>query len=355
MASIATTEPLRTQLKVEKLRQARLVYPLELRHSQKNVNMIAFNATETLMAACTADCLVNVYNAITFKLVNQFRTDVALKYICFSRSDLIVAGSVYTYFFVLDPLQNQAEGVELSGLGPRELNISAIDISLFDKYLGVLYDDKFEGRSSFVLYNFPLLQPAITLQALEATLIGETQNFGALRFKFFLSEDTIFCAQSRRVWRGQISAGVVQQEVSLDLPDERTVRSMTFSPRFDFLILSCMDGVVVVDPLALRVLRTFDSQYPVACAQLSALAYASQPKFHLIFGGGIEAIHQATTSKAGNQVSIFDLATEERVGEFKDFYACINWVLVFKDGSGFITAGEEGACRIYRFDASYYQ
>lgn len=356
MAAVGAGESLRTQLKVEKLRQVRLIYPLELRHSQKNVNMIAFNATETLMAACTADFLVNVYNALTFRLVNQFRLDVALKYVCFSRSDLIVAGSVHSYFYLLDPFQagGGAEPEGAPGLAPRETNISAIEVSPADKHLAVLYEDRLLGSAQFVLYDFAALGPATTAAGLRAALAGETAELQALKFKFFADDDCVVCAQPRSVWRGRISAGALEEEARLALPDDRAVRAITFSPRFDFLLLSCMDGVLVVDPLALSVLRSFDTQYPIACAQLSALAYAPQPKFHLFFGGGIEAIHQATSSKAGNEVLVHDLATEERVGEFRDFYACINWVLLFKDGSGFITAGEEGACRVYRFDASYY-
>lgn len=363
MTAISSTEPLRIQLKVDSLRQAQLIYPLELRHSQKNVNMIAFNATETLMAACTADCLVNVYNALNFKLINQFRVGVALKYLCFSRSDLIVAGSVHTFFYVLDPFEPQEVVTEdpdgdasarRLGLEPREATISAVEVSPMDKHLAVLYDDRSAGQAVFALYNFAALSPTTTTAKLPAALLGDTTGLRATKFKFFLSEDCVVCAQSGKIWRGNIAEGKLSEEASLALPDGRVVRSMTFSPRFDFLLLSCMDGVLVIDPLALSVLRSFDTQYPVCCAQLSALAYAPNPRFHLVYGGGIEAIHQASSSKAGNQVLIQDLATEERIGELKDFYACINWVLLFKDGSGFITAGEEGACRVYRFDASYY-
>lgn len=77
-------------------------------------------------------------------------------------------------------------------------------------------------------------------------------------------------------------------------------------------------------------------------------------KFHLIFGGGIEAVHQAQKQEGGNQVFLYDAATEETIGTIKGAYGNINWILMFKDGSGFVTAGEEGIVRVYRFDESYY-
>jgi len=43
----------------------------------------------------------------------------------------------------------------------------------------------------------------------------------------------------------------------------------------------------------------------------------------------------------------------KNVAELRGHYGPINWIEWFKDGRGFVSAGEEGIVRVYRFDESY--
>ena len=83
--------------------------------------------------------------------------------------------------------------------------------------------------------------------------------------------------------------------------------------------------------------------------------YEPNPKYHLIFAGGIPAREQAIRAEGGNEINIYNVAREEKLCELGGSYGNVNWITLFKDGSGFVTAGEEAIARIYRFDQAYFK
>ena len=91
------------------------------------------------------------------------------------------------------------------------------------------------------------------------------------------------------------------------------------------------------------------------CAQISPLLYSINPKYHVIFAGGIAARDQALAAEGGNEIFVYNFAIGSKITELSGCFGNINWLSVFKDGSGFLTAGEEAIVRIYRFDKSYYE
>lgn len=42
------------------------------------------------------------------------------------------------------------------------------------------------------------------------------------------------------------------------------------------------------------------------------------------------------------------------LAELRGHYGPVNWIEWFRDGRGFVSAGEEGIVRVYRFDNLYF-
>ena len=99
-------------------------------------------------------------------------------------------------------------------------------------------------------------------------------------------------------------------------------------------------------------IRHFKSEFPMkACAFSPSMYHPVEKlkKFHLIMGGGIIARDTAKVSQGGYEIHIMDLKCQEEIGKVEGHFGPINWITYHKDGNGFITAGEEGIVRIYRF------
>lgn len=46
---------------------------------------------------------------------------------------------------------------------------------------------------------------------------------------------------------------------------------------------------------------------------------------------------------------------EEEIGTISGHFGPVNSIAFFKDGRGFVSGGEEGITRIFRFDKSYFE
>lgn len=66
-------------------------------------------------------------------------------------------------------------------------------------------------------------------------------------------------------------------------------------------------------------------------------------------GGGIIAREAARTKYGGYYIHLMDIKCEEEIGKLEGHFGPINWIQYHNDGRGFVTAGEEGIVRIYRF------
>lgn len=363
MALAGEKNSLKVQLKVKEIKEAKQMYPIEVRHHEKNINMIAFNKAGTVFATCSADAKVNVYNSINNKMVNQFKLPSAIKSIIFTESDRIIASSLYSHIYIINPfvLENPISAIHLE---MEDNRILCTDLSLSGKSLGFLFERSVRSKSEQIVMNFdyPKLEeliPKTNLEKasynLEGKALWELSDRNLSNFKFYVIENIVFVISDRTLKKFDVKKSLDEAVDFLTFDNDVNVNTITNSPRFEFLFLSYNEGVKLVDPEKMVIVRSIETKHPVNCAQMSPLMYSpTNPKFHLIFGGGIEAVQQATKSEGGNQIFIYNPATEEKIGEIRSAYGNINWIALFKDGSGIITAGEEGICRIYRLDESYY-
>ena len=78
------------------------------------------------------------------------------------------------------------------------------------------------------------------------------------------------------------------------------------------------------------------------------------PMYHIIMGGGTDKEKTADSQKGGLDIEFIHTMSGKLCATLPGHFGPVNWIECFADGSGIITAGEEGIVRIYKFDKSYY-
>jgi len=372
---------LKTQVLLDKIVKGKKMFPLELRDHSAPVNRVILNRSNTLFATCSNDFLINIYNAITFELINQFKLTMAASNILFTDKDdriIITTHLDQWYIFSVYEYQNEQDFFEYSNQSIKVMNMS---LSYGDNYLALLYNmfnvkvEEGVSRNRLVIYDFKNLKPNRSKwQTDGSSTVISRDNFlvekHSLKSKkgveftkviFFLYDDVIFLADnSQKIYKYKLNPKENDindaPELTKQLESVGGVNSLTFSPKFEFLMANCQEGLVMMDPETLETFRMFKTKQPVLCSQVSHLLYNEKnPKYHVIFAGGIPAREQAMAAEGGNEIFVYNFAVGNKITELSGCFGNVNWLASFKDGSGFITAGEEAYVRVYRFDKSYYE
>lgn len=372
-----TEEPtmnLRTQVKMDKIVKQEKMYPSELRDHSGPVNRVILNRQNTLFASCSNDSIINVYNAITFELINQFKTKKeAVKHIAFTdKGDKLIASTLLDPWYIFDIFEYQ-ENQEPFKFVNQALKISDFSLSYGDKYLAFVYqsfntsDKDAKSINKIVVYDFEELLKRQKADdsgmtdfkkcLVESYVLDAPKGVKFMNIEFFYKEDTFYVSDFKNnVYKYQLKKdGKIDQVNMKAMPDVGFINSLTFSPKYELLMVNCQNGLVMLDPESLTEFRNFRTKHPVLCAQISPLLYSINPKYHVIFAGGIAARDQALAAEGGNEIFVYNFAIGSKITELSGCFGNINWLSVFKDGSGFLTAGEEAIVRIYRFDKSYYE
>ena len=135
------------------------------------------------------------------------------------------------------------------------------------------------------------------------------------------------------------------------------IKSLAFSKDFSILATAATDGCKIVDPENLNILRFFKQEVPMNSVSVSPLFAAEKPKdikYHVITGGGIPAIYAAMSKAAGFEAHICNVMDGKEIGKMLCHFGPINTMQFFKDGRGYVSAGEDGFVVIVRFDESYF-
>lgn len=372
---------LKTQVLLDKIQNAKKMYPLEIRNHSAPVNKVILNRSNTIFATCSNDFFVNIYNSINYELINQFKISMAVSNILFTdKDDKIIITTHLDHWYIFDIFAYQEEQNFFEHSNPT-LKVMNMSLSYGDDYLALLYSmfnvqmEEGVSRNRLVIYDFNTLKPnRKNWQSDGSSKPLGKENFlmekHSLKSKhgveftkvvFYLYEDTIYLTDSKnRIYQYKLNPDEKEIKdsptITKQLEHIGMVNSLTFSPKYEFLMANCQEGLVMMNPETLDTFRFFKTKQPVLCAQVSHLVYCDKnPKFHVLFAGGIPAREQATTSEGGNEVFVYNFAVGNKITELSGSFGNINWLASFKDGSGFITAGEEGIVRIYRFDKSYYE
>lgn len=347
---------LRTQVALDRIGRSNRIIPLTF-HNEKKFSYVTFNKDQTLLALCN-DCeQLTILDALTFEGLNIFNTKSAIRQAIFHPvTDIIFCALATDYIQIFDPytIQEKQKEYLFEYEDSRPLWIS---LSFSGDKLAVTWRDIFKNTdpnhkdTRVAIYDSKDCkgseQPKI-----QKSLVPENFEERFTSAIFGMHEDILYiCNENKKILKYNLKG---EKLASTGQLFSNNLSSLTFSPHFEFLIASGNEGVHLLNPSDLTVFRSVVTRHPVRCAQLSSLAYSNPPKYHLIYGGGVPARDQATRSDAGNELFIYDISTEEKVFELADAFGNINWLELFADGSGVVTAGEEGFCRIYRFDQCFY-
>lgn len=56
----------------------------------------------------------------------------------------------------------------------------------------------------------------------------------------------------------------------------------------------------------------------------------------------------------GFEIRLINIITEEEIGNIAGHFGPVNTVSFYPDGRGFVSGGEEGIIRLFRFDEKYF-
>ncbi|CAE8606597.1 unnamed protein product [Polarella glacialis] len=104
-------------------------------------------------------------------------------------------------------------------------------------------------------------------------------------------------------------------------------------------------------------IKEYKTDRPLNDAAISPL-YSSEkdPKMHVLLGGGQDAKDVTTTANSSGRFEalIWHMVAEEEIGSVKGHFGPMNSLAWFRNGTGFVTGGEDGYVRIHKFDADYF-
>lgn len=102
-------------------------------------------------------------------------------------------------------------------------------------------------------------------------------------------------------------------------------------------------------------LKTYTANRPLNDAVISPLyTDKTNPKYHVICGGGVEARDVTQTSEGGFESVIFNMVLGDEIGTIKGHFGPMNTIAISPDGRSYVTGGEEGLVRLIHFDADYF-
>merc|ERR1712039_482701 len=83
---------------------------------------------------------------------------------------------------------------------------------------------------------------------------------------------------------------------------------------------------------------------------------ADKSKMHILMAGGQDAKDVTTTAAASGkfEAQLFHMVYEEEIGSVKGHFGPVNTVAFFRQGTGFVTGGEDGYVRVHNFDSDYF-
>eukprot|EP00744_Colponema_vietnamica_P001969 GILI01003175.1.p1 GENE.GILI01003175.1~~GILI01003175.1.p1 ORF type:complete len:334 (-),score=70.85 GILI01003175.1:249-1250(-) len=138
----------------------------------------------------------------------------------------------------------------------------------------------------------------------------------------------------------------------------KPVNSIAFSHDDIFMISSSSDMTArMYDVKTLRLVKTFTTDKPVNAAAISPLYDdASNPRYHVLLGGGQEARDVTTTSaKVGKfDVQLFHMIHEDNLGSIKGHFGPVNTLAFHPDGRSYCSGSEDGYIRLHHFDPDYF-
>lgn len=373
MVDSRETGDLKTRVLVDKFQREGNMFPYEIRNHNGPVKMVKFNRSSTIFASCCAqDKKVFIYDAFTFQILNVFFTKFAIVNIEFTSDSkfLVGFGSMDSVYFLRVDDFTKTEGGKFSE-GSRHRQ------AFFDGYImksgGLSYGSErmmlvrqelFRGEEDYKVnflevYDLKMLRKSMASKSkdIEPYLLYRKKNKpedAIVRALFDLDPEMLYTATPSEIQKINTTTDEILFRTSLMDIDLSKVTSMTMSQKFELLSISGREGVALVNPTNLQLIRKFTTEFPMNVAVISPrLSFENLQKYHIIMGGGVSARDTAQSKQGGTEILLFNLCTGEKLTQLTGHYGPVNWLSWFRDGGGFISAGEEGVVRVFRLGNAY--
>jgi len=144
---------------------------------------------------------------------------------------------------------------------------------------------------------------------------------------------------------------------SLNFTDDRSL--MVTCSKDTTAKLWAMDGVVESGP---EQVKEYKSDRPLNDVVISPLYNsvdengADKSKMHVLMAGGQDAKDVTTTASSSGkfEAQLFHMVYEDEIGTIKGHFGPVNALAFFRQGTGFVTGGEDGYVRVHNFDPDYF-
>jgi len=166
--------------------------------------------------------------------------------------------------------------------------------------------------------------------------------------KFFDNNTKIILCIGNRIVIKDSVTGVTITEIKEHKKDVVQVQFDLFQT---FFVSASNDGTArLFDAQTFKQLKVYSTAVPINTASISPI------RDHILTGGGQPAQTVTTTSVDNDQFKaiFFDLVEESELARVAGHFGPVHTSAFFPDGTGFATGGEDGFCRIYKFDEAYY-
>jgi translation initiation factor 3 subunit I len=346
----------------EKIAQDKMK-PISLRGHEKPIQVIKFNFDGDLFFSGAAERKINLWTAYTGERIGSYECEGAVRSLDVTvDTEYMVAGTLVgnVEFF-------KVENGRHVGRLSFEAKILTTEFSYGDGQLLVLLDwyskDK-SGTNSLFIYDFTKIktQLAQNLKSDDKSIkvVVEPKQF-TFKYKLtmakwgFLNKSIIVATEDGSLQTLNLSGEVINKVKVTD--DGSSVRSINITRDHSLLVACHSQGVKIYDPKTLEKKKDIRTEVPMNTGTISPLLFEQEEKnrkYQAIIGGGVAARDAAKHKMGGFDIRLVNLIYEEELGNIAGHFGPVNTLAFHKDGRGFVSGGEEGIIRIFRFPPKYF-
>jgi len=334
--------------------------PALLRGHTKPITVVKFNFDGDLLFTGSGEKVVNLWYANSGERIGSFEPKAAVRTLdVTNNSDILIVGTnVGTLeFFKID-------GGQLLGHYSLDARFKTIQLSYGDKKLLTLVEwyhkDKSGVTELFIFDVEKLLKDLLenkTPQELklepERTITIKNVKDKYCQVNWGLLNKTIYAAREDGHFEiFDLEGNIIK---SARIHDDR-LHSFSVAKEHTFIVTCSKEGAKIIDPESLKILKTFKTEVPMNAGCISPLTFDPKyPKYHAIIAGGVAAIDAAMSKGGGFEVRLLNLVNEEEIGRISGHFGPVNALAFYPDGRGFVSGGEEGIIRLFRFNEKYFK
>eukprot|EP00825_Cyclidium_porcatum_P044870 TRINITY_DN668_c0_g2_i2.p1 TRINITY_DN668_c0_g2~~TRINITY_DN668_c0_g2_i2.p1 ORF type:complete len:350 (-),score=55.70 TRINITY_DN668_c0_g2_i2:347-1396(-) len=333
---------------------------LELKGHERPVNAIKLNFDGDLFFSGGSDSLINVWSVKTGERLGSYKQTGSIR--CLDIDDdskYLITGTQIGYIHIFEV----KTGKLLKKIEDEKVKIKFLELSYGSKDLLLLlesYDQNFTNQI-YVYQDFWKVmdnkdQVEVQLQSIVPKLVINGSPYKMNQVKWgFLNKSYFACTETGEILKYD-DQGKCQNKVQVHTGE---IKQISFSKDFSLLATAGNDGCKFLDPENLQVIRFIKQQLPMNTVAISPMISLQQDekeqRYHCLMAGGIPSRESAKIKIGGYEVRLCNIMFGQEIANVQLHFGPCNVVCFLNDGRGFISGGEDGYCKLFRFDSSYWE